>query len=222
VFFHTDITVDWNVHDANGGIVSPDANGVLSVSADQDYEIRAHIEDKNGASGPASLQNLPAEAEFTMIRRDRAGRPVREKMQVDKAASRAVARLRYPDGDGEDEVAVSITMPGFVTARSRAIKIKVVRTNIDVRMTAKPILQCPACSASKVEPQITPSTPWTPVMGVAATFDARGGQVRSGKAAFALADPLPAGLRARIAGRNEVLEGARTSVELPFESTGHI
>ena len=216
MLFRTDITVEWEIVDGTGQPVAPDANGVVNLAADQDYEIRAHIVDRNAGAGPAPLQGLPQETEFTTIRRDSSQRVTRDRMQIDKTNNRAVSKLHYTQ-PLTDELSVSIAMPGFVTARSRNVKINVVRTSIDVNLTVKPLVQCANCSPSKVEPQLSPSMPWTPVMSVTANFLPRG-QIRDGTVAFALVDPLPDGLRAKVVGSNELLEGTRTKVEMPFKA----
>ena len=44
VLYRTDMTIEWEVVDANGVTVTPDAAGTIKLSADQDYEVRAHID----------------------------------------------------------------------------------------------------------------------------------------------------------------------------------
>jgi hypothetical protein len=217
LLFRTDMTIEWSVFDANGKEVAAAPDGTITLSAEQDYEVRAHIEDNgSGQKGPASFQNLPSETEFTMLQRDSSGRAQRNRMQIDKPNDRATSKLRYNEAR-TDEVSVSITMPGFVTARSRAIKINVVRNNVDITLTPKPLVQCPNCSASMVELKLAASAPWTAAMAVTARAVARDSG-RDGKLAFSLADPLPTGIRVRIPSSNTILEGTKTEFEMPLNA----
>jgi hypothetical protein len=220
ILFRTDMSIEWKVFDLNGNEVVPATDGTVTLSAEQDYELRAHIDDKNGGPGPASFQNLPAEAEFNMSRRDASGRTQRTKMQIDKPNDRATAKLRY-DRAQSDEISVSVVMPGFVTARSRGIKISVVVNNLDITLTPRPLVSCPNCSASKVAPKLETSAPWIPVMAVTVRAVARE-KGKDGKLAFSLAEPLPAGARVQVPLLNVTLEGTKTEFELPIGSANPV
>jgi hypothetical protein len=220
VLFRTDMTIEWSVFDTKGNAVPAEPDGTVTLSADQDYEVHAHIQDKDSGLGPASFQNLPPEADFTMSRLDPRGRTQRSRMQIDKPNDRATSKLRY-DAPQTEEVSVSIVMPGFVTARSRAIKIKVIRSNIDITLTPKPLVQCPNCSSSGVELKLTPAAPWTPVMGVTARAVAREKGV-DGKVVFTLADPLPTGVRVQVPAAGAILQGTKTEFELPLSAVNPV
>ena len=194
LLFRPDISVDWKIYDSAGNEILPDpVMREITLVAGRDYEVRAQILDKNVSSSPVGFKNLPPGTTFQLRHKDALGRDDLSAMMIDTANSRATYSLHY-DTARPDDIGVSLRLPGFVTARSKAVKVKVVITNFDIDVSAEPSLHCPRCSPSHAEATLNTSAPWSRLMKVTAQLRAKGDR-KDGQIEWSLASPLPAGLR---------------------------
>lgn len=223
LLLEAEVVVDWRLVDAEAGQeMTPDANGVVTIAAGRDYEVRASLLDypRGAGSTPRTvkLSRLPQDARFRLARvNDSTGDVRNANGAIDRTSDQVRWTLRY-DRPIRERLSVSVVMPGLISKRSKTILLDAKDFNVDTRLEVTPGADCANCAQGVIDPVLRPDADWIEGARIGIVVD--GGAAtppNDGPLKIELGAPLPEGVRLLDPEGGVIARAGDASAELPFQ-----